>query len=239
MKNEQVKDLRMQQDFGFEQVTNLLHKLADAGGVIPARYALGMEEPEASPGEWQCCREARLDLGNSLSFAFKLREILPSLTRDADVKARSKMLVSLRVQLLRTQSLLKPIYEDPILEGHLSAKTAADIDCGLTLGELIDALKFLNEAAFEVIAQIGTSAPLPNVETTPQVLLYQQLAVVFREHIEADPTEGLTRTWMKPGGPFAIFVKTAHAMAGLPITDSALHKALSRAGLMQKTTKKG
>ena len=219
----------------FSAIGWLLDEVKQAGGEIPRRYYRTDDALEA----YETVRSSRAALGRKISWAFTWEKSHHDLTSEALQKNRPKIAKKIRDQGRR---LSESLQEDPALTNILATKMGLSPFKNVVMGDFMDLLKALEQAAGDILMGSGNSTALLPLSVTAQELLIQRLAKAYNDSengLDADPRQGVvrkgneSRELVAMQGPFVAFVRCAYALAKKPaLNEAALCKALQRAEII-------
>ncbi|MFG1381276.1 hypothetical protein [Xanthobacter versatilis] len=226
-----------QATWDFNAIGWLLDEVKQAGGEIPRRYyrkhdtqgAYG-DTPEdlmAMHADFKSVREARDVLGRKIRGSFTWEKSRRESGSEARRKKRPEVAAMIKA---RARRLSESLQEDSTLMQDLATEMGLSPFTGVVMGDFMDLLKALEQAAGKMENKTVSSAPFPQIDMTPQELLFSRLLTAYREGLDADPTSGYSASHHDPKGPFVAFAKAAHKLAGKdqPSSD-ALESAMKTA----------
>lgn len=218
--------------WGYQQIGWLLDEVEREGAGIPEKYRAADHErfDIEAIREQDAVRQARLEAGSKISFAFTWEALHPDMTSDAVSRQRVKSVGSIEGQIRRAITGLR---NDETLLALLSVKMIASPDTGGGIHEAIEGMERTVLALQSLRQELSGVAPLRELNTSRQDLLFQGLANAYREIIGVEPREGYSCNYHDPQGPFVAFVKAALQLAGAkPKSQAALEGAIKSAGIM-------
>lgn len=216
--------------WGYQQIGWLLDQVESAGAIIPEKYRTVNHDrfDIESSREQDAVRQARLEAGNKISFAFTWEALYPDMARDAVSRQRVESAGKIEGQIRRA---IVGLRDDKTLLALLSAKMLANPDTGGGAHEAIRAMECTLLSLQSLRQELSDVAPLRDLNISRQGLLFEQLAKSYQEILGIDPHSGMVYSYQAYHGPFVTFLHAAFTLAGKPaLNDEAMTKALQRSG---------